>query len=155
MPEDFVKSADMLQSLDGGKNAVNQMEQQDVTHKMQNITFAQAGKPCDLHEALKADRMGGDKPRDCEIEDTRAGLPAQNANGWDGVLPQRHLRVLLVEDDDSTRHVVGALLRNCSYDGMALFLLFLLFNASFPHDILGILLPAIQVEYVDTMEYSV
>ena len=127
MPEDCVKPADTLQSLDGGKNAVNQMEQQDVTHKMQNITFAQAGKPCDLHEALKADKMGGDKPRDCEIEDARSDLPAQNTDGQDSVLPQRHLRVLLVEDDDSTRHVVGALLRNCSYAGMALSLPFLLF----------------------------
>ena len=155
MPEGFVKSADALQSSDGRKNAVNQMEQQDVTHKMQNIMFAQAGKPCDLHEALKADKTGGDKPRDSKIEDTRSGLPARNTNGCDGVLPERHLRVLLVEDDDSTRHVVGALLRNCSYDGMALFLLFLLFYASNPRDILGILLPATQVGHVDTTDNSV
>ena len=117
MPDDFVKSADTPESLDGGKNVVKQTEQQDVTHKMQNITFAQAGKPCDLHEALMADKMGGDKARDCE--GTRPDLPAQNTDGRDSVLHQRHLRVLLVEDDDSTRHVVGALLRNCSYDGMA------------------------------------
>lgn len=115
---------------------------------MQNITFAQAGKPCDLHEALKTDEMGGDKPRDCE--DTRSDLPAQNTDGRDSVLHQRHLRVLVVEDDDSTRNVVGALLRNCSYDGMAHSLLFLLFHASNPRDILG-MLPATHIGLVDAM----
>lgn len=35
---------------------------------------------------------------------------------WERFLPQRQLRILLVEDDDSTRHVVSALLRNCSYE---------------------------------------
>lgn len=39
------------------------------------------------------------------------------AGGWESFLLERHLRVLLVEDDDSTRHVVGALLRNCNYEG--------------------------------------
>ncbi|OAY84676.1 Two-component response regulator-like PRR95 [Ananas comosus] len=34
---------------------------------------------------------------------------------WDRFLPRRSLRVLLVEQDDSTRHVVTALLRKCSY----------------------------------------
>lgn len=36
---------------------------------------------------------------------------------WDDFLPKRSLKVMLVEDDDSTRHVVSALLRNCSYEG--------------------------------------
>ncbi|XP_044480027.1 two-component response regulator-like PRR37, partial [Mangifera indica] len=35
---------------------------------------------------------------------------------WERFLPIRSLKVLLVESDDSTRHVVSALLRNCSYD---------------------------------------
>ncbi|XP_073013313.1 two-component response regulator-like APRR9 isoform X2 [Typha latifolia] len=34
---------------------------------------------------------------------------------WDHFLPRRSLRVLLVEHDDSTRHIVTALLRKCSY----------------------------------------
>lgn len=37
---------------------------------------------------------------------------------WERFLPLRSLKVLLVEDDDSTRHVVSALLRNCSYEGL-------------------------------------
>lgn len=36
---------------------------------------------------------------------------------WERFLPLRSLKVLLVENDDSTRQVVSALLRNCSYEG--------------------------------------
>lgn len=36
---------------------------------------------------------------------------------WERFLPLRSLKVLLVENDDSTRHVVSALLRNCGYEG--------------------------------------
>ncbi|KAF3792121.1 Two-component response regulator-like [Nymphaea thermarum] len=35
---------------------------------------------------------------------------------WERFLPFRSLKVLLVENDDSTRQVVSALLRNCSYE---------------------------------------
>ncbi|KAJ4978163.1 hypothetical protein NE237_008943 [Protea cynaroides] len=35
---------------------------------------------------------------------------------WERFLPLRTLKVLLVENDDSTRHVVSALLRNCKYE---------------------------------------
>ncbi|XP_052205620.1 two-component response regulator-like PRR73 [Diospyros lotus] len=35
---------------------------------------------------------------------------------WERFLPLRSLKILLVENDDSTRHVVSALLRNCSYE---------------------------------------
>ncbi|KAG1371616.1 two-component response regulator-like PRR37 [Cocos nucifera] len=35
---------------------------------------------------------------------------------WERFLTVRTLKVLLVENDDSTRHVVSALLRNCSYE---------------------------------------
>lgn len=38
---------------------------------------------------------------------------------WERFLPQRCLKVLLVENDDSTRQVVSALLRNCSYEVVA------------------------------------
>ncbi|CAM6023767.1 unnamed protein product [Sphagnum balticum] len=38
---------------------------------------------------------------------------------WESFLPQHHVKVLLVEDDDATRHVVSALLRNCNYEVIA------------------------------------
>ncbi|KAI4300214.1 hypothetical protein L6164_033613 [Bauhinia variegata] len=46
--------------------------------------------------------------------------PQQQSQGaivcWERFLHLRSLKVLLVENDDSTRHVVTALLRNCSYE---------------------------------------
>ncbi|XP_044483750.1 two-component response regulator-like APRR3 [Mangifera indica] len=43
--------------------------------------------------------------------------PQRSVICWERFLPIRSLKVLLVENDDSTRHVVSALLRNCSYEG--------------------------------------
>ncbi|KAK8330287.1 hypothetical protein V6Z11_A11G385600 [Gossypium hirsutum] len=41
----------------------------------------------------------------------------QSASGcWERFLHQASIKVLLVENDDSTRHVVAALLRNCRYE---------------------------------------
>lgn len=36
---------------------------------------------------------------------------------WERFLPKMVLRVLLVEADDSTRQIIAALLRKCSYRG--------------------------------------
>ncbi|KAK6935971.1 Signal transduction response regulator, receiver domain [Dillenia turbinata] len=64
-----------------------------------------------------------------EVKDGPEGLtqvstsllkPQQQVQGpvirWERFLPIRTLKVLLVESDDSTRHVVSALLHNCSYE---------------------------------------
>ncbi|KAF5930910.1 hypothetical protein HYC85_031783 [Camellia sinensis] len=49
-----------------------------------------------------------------------SGPPKLQSQGpvvhWERFLPTGSLKVLLVENDDSTRHVVSALLRNCSYE---------------------------------------
>ncbi|KAK2647681.1 hypothetical protein Ddye_015170 [Dipteronia dyeriana] len=48
-------------------------------------------------------------------------MPQQQPQGamvWEWFLHLRSLKVLLVENDDSTRQVVAALLRNCSYEVM-------------------------------------
>ena len=37
---------------------------------------------------------------------------------WERFLPRMVLRVLLVEADDSTRQIIAALLRKCSYKGL-------------------------------------
>lgn len=55
-----------------------------------------------------------------QVHDGLQNLQQQSqgsAINWDRFLPIRSLKVLLVENDDSTRHVVTALLRNCSYEG--------------------------------------
>lgn len=36
---------------------------------------------------------------------------------WERFLHVTSIKVLLVESDDSTRHIVTALLRNCNYEG--------------------------------------
>ncbi|CAD5335400.1 Signal transduction response regulator receiver domain [Arabidopsis suecica] len=42
--------------------------------------------------------------------------PLAHVVKWERYLPVRSLKVLLVENDDSTRHIVTALLKNCSYE---------------------------------------
>ena len=46
---------------------------------------------------------------------------------WEKFLTKMELRVLLVEADDSTRHIITALLKKCSYKGSPCFLGFSLF----------------------------
>lgn len=36
---------------------------------------------------------------------------------WEQFLHVRSIKVMLVENDDCTRHIVTALLRNCNYEG--------------------------------------
>lgn len=45
------------------------------------------------------------------------GAAAAAALRWERFLPKMVLRVLLVEADDSTRQIIAALLRKCSYRG--------------------------------------
>lgn len=50
------------------------------------------------------------------IQQRSEQLPLGPLVHWERFLPLRSLKVLLVENDDSTRHVVCALLRNCGYE---------------------------------------
>ncbi|KAH9671925.1 Two-component response regulator-like APRR7 [Citrus sinensis] len=77
--------------------------------------------------------VGDDRLNDSSIaEDVKDGcegavtasavlqMPQEQPQGamvcWERFLHLRSLKVLLVENDDSTRHVVAALLRNCGYE---------------------------------------
>lgn len=44
---------------------------------------------------------------------------------WERFLPRMVLRVMLVEADDSTRQIIAALLRKCSYRGKISYLIFI------------------------------
>lgn len=46
-----------------------------------------------------------------------AAADASSAVRWERFLPKMVVRVLLVEADDSTRQIISALLRKCSYKG--------------------------------------
>ena len=50
---------------------------------------------------------------------------------WKKFLPNMTLRVLLAEADDSTRQIITALLRKCSYRGVVMFIFNLHFNSLF------------------------
>ena len=56
-----------------------------------------------------------------EGNERRKKNPGSSASGeavkWERFLPRMALRVLLVEADDSTRQIIAALLRKCSYRG--------------------------------------
>nr|XP_043631673.1 two-component response regulator-like APRR7 isoform X2 [Erigeron canadensis] len=47
-------------------------------------------------------------------------LPQGSLVHWEKFLHVRSIKVLLVENDDCTRHIVTALLRNCNYEGVGL-----------------------------------
>ncbi|CAO2835385.1 unnamed protein product [Amaranthus hypochondriacus] len=50
-----------------------------------------------------------------EVEDEDEVEEIENQEKWENLLPKTVLRVLLVEADDSTRQIIGALLRKCNY----------------------------------------
>ena len=65
----------------------------------------------------KAPEAGGGK---LARRKTRRKDAAEGGDGlvtWERFLPKISLRVLLVEADDSTRQIISALLRKCSYRG--------------------------------------
>lgn len=73
--------------------------------------------------------FGSSEEDDSRVEDTAGNAnnllqitqqqqPSAPVVNWERYLPVRSLKVLLVENDDSTRHIVTALLKNCSYEGI-------------------------------------
>lgn len=85
-------------------------------------------------DSVQVNKLNVDASEQVEIHGATGGLQGsgvlqvqqqqQQAPGtgacWERFLHVRSIRVLLVENDDSTRHVVTALLRNCNYEGRQL-----------------------------------
>lgn len=87
----------------------------------------------DEHKEIKNGRIVGEDQGLSEENESRINEDAEDVDDgqvvssqqqyqrplvrWERFLPLRSLKVLLVENDDSTRHVVSALLRNCGYEG--------------------------------------
>jgi len=63
--------------------------------------------------------MSGEKSVRVEKEESGSGSKGElkGLMRWEKFLPRMILRVLLVEADDSTRQIIAALLRKCSYKG--------------------------------------
>lgn len=132
MTGEFGDEGDHMQEWES-KPQVEEGQEQEVMRKQRKIIFIQKGE--DVEAGVEQVRLELDKEltkgkgidsddMNAEENDTGEDLVLNEDGaieatefGWESFLPQRHLKVLLVEDDDSTRHVVGALLRNCNYDG--------------------------------------
>lgn len=63
--------------------------------------------------------MSGEKSVRMEKEESASASKGElkGLMRWEKFLPRMILRVLLVEADDSTRQIIAALLRKCSYKG--------------------------------------
>lgn len=55
-------------------------------------------------------------------DDQSGGSAAAALLTWERFLAKMAVRVLLVEADDSTRHIINALLRKCGYKGWSLYI---------------------------------
>ena len=69
----------------------------------------------------KAAEANGEKSARRRMRRKDAAEGGDGLKKWERFLPKISLRVLLVEADDSTRQIVSALLRKCSYKSQFLF----------------------------------
>lgn len=75
----------------------------------------------DMEAKLKAEAEAKKDRVESEKKDGGECDSSVGTMRWDKLLPTMNMRVLLVEADDSTRHIIAALLRKCSYRGQWLF----------------------------------
>eukprot|EP01018_Ginkgo_biloba_P012239 Gb_04978 [translate_table: standard] len=94
----------------GSENAM-----ETVRNETMEVRWAGQGEGCKA-ELTGLEPASSDEDEDeVKTKDRNTGV-VERIVRWERFLPQRCLRVLLVEVDDSTRQVVSALLRNCSYE---------------------------------------
>ncbi|KAA8518817.1 hypothetical protein F0562_016409 [Nyssa sinensis] len=98
---------------------------QDEVKKAGDRGIVGKGQGASVEEELRINRIGEDvKDGGEQMVQDQAVLQVpqlqQQSQGsvacWERFLHLRSIKVLLVETDDSTRHVVTALLRNCNYE---------------------------------------
>ncbi|CAI7755048.1 unnamed protein product [Closterium sp. NIES-53] len=105
---DAVLGADVASGDENGSGGDQRDRQAENEQQQQQQLEANS----DNEEEDDGDETGDD----FELHDGQNEAGGGSGGGGWGVLMEGSLRVLLVEDDDSTRHVVSALLRNCSYE---------------------------------------
>lgn len=88
---------------------------------MGEVLFNSPGAIADMPELMlrSEDKTidGGGGGQDPALAATNTTTTPNNFVRWEKFLPKMVLRVLLVEADDSTRQIITALLRKCSYKG--------------------------------------
>ncbi|KAJ6720338.1 TWO-COMPONENT RESPONSE REGULATOR [Salix viminalis] len=106
----------------GRANHIVEDEQKGITDRImdEDQEFPVEGE-CQINEDEKDVNDKGIKLLQVQT-DAQAVIQSQQQQSqgplvrWERFLPRQSLKVLLVENDDSTRHVVSALLRNCGYE---------------------------------------
>ncbi|KAI3793660.1 hypothetical protein L1987_36280 [Smallanthus sonchifolius] len=98
-------------------NHVKAEYQRDVNGFVGNGVGSQAGEE---RRTGKIDENGQDGSQVAVQGNAAAQGPQQQPQGslvhWERFLHVRSIKVMLVENDDCTRHIVTALLRNCNYE---------------------------------------
>lgn len=99
-------------------NPVNAEYQRDVNGFVGNVSGSQAGEE---PRTSKIDENWQDGYQVAVQGNAAVQGPQQQPQGslvhWERFLHVRSIKVMLVENDDCTRHIVTALLRNCNYEG--------------------------------------
>ncbi|GER28665.1 pseudo-response regulator 7-like protein [Striga asiatica] len=99
--------------VNGEKESLDEKDTEDNRALGERVSSAQVGE-------LKVDANHGaatSRSQGSGVVQVQQQQPTQGSVVcWERFLHVRSIRVLLVENDDSTRHVVTALLRNCNYE---------------------------------------
>lgn len=112
-----------LRELNHRLQSVNKRVKDGIVSEEQNLA-----EDCSLEvngtaENIKDGHGGAPQAPAAALQITQQQQSQGSTVCWERFLHLRSLKVLLVEYDDSTRHVVTALLRNCSYEGLSSVLL--------------------------------
>ncbi|KAI5077779.1 hypothetical protein GOP47_0007603 [Adiantum capillus-veneris] len=106
---DFIESGDTLADTDHG-------EPEPWKQSVEEVRGEGTKDDASMARSRALQQAVSQGVRQAQLYQQQA-LPQQpSVIRWERFLPQQQLRVLLVEDDDATRHVVSALLRNCCYE---------------------------------------
>jgi hypothetical protein len=111
---------------DGTKNVVTEHVRREPGSRFHSKDPRKGAFRSDVEYIVVEDDLNQGNASAAAFPSKQANLHQQNQVqtgtkvNWQSFLPQAHVKVLLVEDDDSTRHVVSALLRNCNYEGCSL-----------------------------------
>ncbi|GMN39063.1 hypothetical protein TIFTF001_008298 [Ficus carica] len=110
---------ELTHQLQGGKKGVDDEVVVQEQRLLEENELRSSCAPADVKDGQG--RAGQGRVAEAQAVPQVSQQPPQEAMVcWERFLHLRSLKFLLVENDDSTRHIVTALLRNCSYEGIGL-----------------------------------
>ncbi|KAJ1416922.1 hypothetical protein SESBI_17087 [Sesbania bispinosa] len=115
-----ISEASELMSVDGDSKELKELSQR-LRDEKKTFKEGVSGEDNEVKCNGAAEEVKVGQGGNVESSSVQQHIPQQQPQGamicWERFLHIRSLKVLLVENDYSTRHVVTALLRNCSYEG--------------------------------------